>query len=121
MLTPRCWSCSLNELAASEPGLSQSQLIAAFDGTKSGFYIAKAMIRKLTSVYGQAKLNGERLCPAGVGAHNCRSRMDFRVGKRKISSIEVRAAPDAERLTAINDACGTPTLASLIWVGRIAS
>jgi dTDP-4-dehydrorhamnose reductase len=82
-----------------------------FDGTKDGFYTQRDDPHP-TSVYGAAKLDGERRAQAAC-ARTCivRSGWIFGVGGRNFLSLVVELARAGKPLKAISDAYGTPTYA----------
>src|SRR5262245_50648454 len=82
-----------------------------FDGTKEGFYTQRDHPNPV-SVYGQAKLEGERRAQAaGANTIIVRSGFIFDLGGTNFLSKIVDRARRGEQLKAIGDAWGTPTYA----------
>ncbi len=82
-----------------------------FDGTKEGFYTQRDQPNPL-SVYGQAKLEGERRAQAaGANTIIVRSGFIFDLGGTNFLSTVVDRVRRGEQLKAIGDAWGTPTYA----------
>jgi len=82
-----------------------------FDGEKQGFY-TKRDDPHPTSVYGQAKLQGERLAQAAAARTVVvRTGWVYGAGGRNFLSTVIERARRGERLKAISDAYGTPTFA----------
>src|SRR4051812_5256851 len=83
-----------------------------FDGTKEGFYTQRDDPTP-TSVYGAAKLEGERRAQAASARTIVvRSGWIFGSGGRNFLSTVIERAYGGERLKAISDAYGTPTYAN---------
>lgn len=83
-----------------------------FDGTKEGFYTQRDDPNP-TSVYGVAKLEGERRAQAASArAIVVRSGWIFGAGGRNFLSTVIERARRSEHLKAIRDAYGTPTYAN---------
>jgi dTDP-4-dehydrorhamnose reductase len=82
-----------------------------FDGAKEGFYTQRDNPMP-TSVYGLAKLEGERLAQAASARTVVvRSGWIFGAGGRNFLSTVIERARRGEPLKAISDAYGTPTYA----------
>lgn len=82
-----------------------------FDGERDGFYTQRDDPRP-TSVYGQAKLEGERRAQAASARTIIvRSGWIFGLGGRNFLSRVIELAQTGGRLKAIHDAYGTPTYA----------
>ena len=82
-----------------------------FDGLKEGFYTQRDDPNP-TSVYGAAKLEGERLAQAASARTIiARTGWIFGMGGRNFLSTVIERARRGERLKAICDAYGTPTFA----------
>jgi dTDP-4-dehydrorhamnose reductase len=82
-----------------------------FDGTKDGFYTQRDDPRP-TSVYGVAKLEGERRAQAACARTSVvRSGWIFGMGGRNFLSRVFELAESGQTLKAISDAYGTPTYA----------
>jgi dTDP-4-dehydrorhamnose reductase len=82
-----------------------------FDGTKEGFYTQRDDPNP-QSVYGKAKLEGERRAQAASARTIIvRSGWIFGMGGRNFLSTAIERALSGERLEAISDAYGTPTYA----------
>jgi dTDP-4-dehydrorhamnose reductase len=83
-----------------------------FDGTKAGFYTQEDTPRP-ESVYGNSKLQGERLAQAAhrSGTIIVRTGFIFGVGGTNFLSTIVDKARRGEELKAISDSYGTPTYA----------
>jgi dTDP-4-dehydrorhamnose reductase len=89
-----------------------------FDGTKEGFYTQRDDPRP-TSVYGLAKLEGERRAQAACARTAVvRSGWIFGVGGRNFLSRVIELAGSGKPLKAISDAHGTPTFAAHL-AGRL--
>lgn len=83
-----------------------------FDGTKDGFYTQRDDPRP-ESVYGIAKLEGERRAQAACARTSVvRSGWIFGVGGRNFLSRVFELAESGQTLKAISDAYGTPTYAA---------
>lgn len=83
-----------------------------FDGFKEGFYTQRDDPNP-TSVYGAAKLEGERLAQAASARTIVvRTGWIFGMGGRNFLSTVIERARRGERLQAISDAYGTPTFAN---------
>ena len=83
-----------------------------FDGVKEGFY-TQLDDPHPTSVYGMAKLDGERRAQVACARTIIvRSGWIFGVGGRNFLSRVIELAGSNERLKAIGDAWGTPTYAA---------
>jgi dTDP-4-dehydrorhamnose reductase len=83
-----------------------------FDGAKDGFYTQRDDPRP-TSVYGLAKLEGERRAQAACARTVIvRSGWIFGVGGRNYLSRVIELAQGGQPLKAISDAYGTPTYAA---------
>lgn len=83
-----------------------------FDGTKGGFYTQEDTPRP-ESVYGDSKLQGERLAQAAHpnGTIVVRTGFIFGVGGTNFLSTVVQRAERGDKLKAISDSFGTPTYA----------
>jgi dTDP-4-dehydrorhamnose reductase len=82
-----------------------------FDGAKEGFYTQRDDPNPI-SVYGAAKLEGERRAlAASARSVVVRSGWIFGVGSRNFLGTVIERARRGERLKVINDAYGTPTYA----------
>jgi dTDP-4-dehydrorhamnose reductase len=84
-----------------------------FDGRKSGFY-TQDDIPQPESVYGDSKLQGERLARVAhpSGTIVVRTGFIFGVGGTNFLSTVVERAMQGDQLKAISDSFGTPTYAS---------
>jgi dTDP-4-dehydrorhamnose reductase len=82
-----------------------------FDGTKEGFYTQRDNPNP-TSIYGAAKLEGERRAQAASARTIVvRTGWIFGMGGRNFLSTIIARAQRGERIKAITDAYGTPTYA----------
>ncbi|MDX6696401.1 MAG: dTDP-4-dehydrorhamnose reductase [Blastocatellia bacterium] len=104
------------ELLAVACRQSGAQLITistdyVFDGAKQGFYTQRDDPQPI-SVYGKAKLEGERLAQAACARTSIvRSGWIFGPGGRNYLSRVIELAQGGQTLKAIGDAYGTPTYA----------
>lgn len=82
-----------------------------FDGAKQGFYTQRDDPNP-TSIYGAAKLEGERRAAAALARTMVvRTGWIFGIGGRNFLSLIIQRVERGERLRAISDSWGTPTYA----------